>query len=193
MEQELLEIIKRRRSTRAFEDRPVPRAALEKLLEAAIWAPSGSNSQSWLFTAILNRQVIDRINALIRQGFQTWIPDDDYPAKQGAKKSSGREDFHFCNHAPALIIASNRPNYENAMADCSLALENIFLLAESMGLGSCYINSPHWLRDDGPLRDYLFTLGIPREHTICSSAAIGYIAKPSVPPARREGVCNIIE
>jgi nitroreductase len=193
MERDLLEIIKQRRSTRVFEDRPVLRGDIEKLLEAAVWAPSGSNSQSWLFTAILNSDIIDKINELLRRGFQTWTPDDDYPAKHNAKQSSRREEFHFCYHAPALIIASNAPNYENAMADCSLALENIFLLAESMGLGSCYINSPHWLRDDKPLRDYLFTLGIPREHTICSSAAIGYIAKASRPPARKENTTRIIE
>jgi nitroreductase len=190
---DLLEIIKQRRSCRVFEDRPAPREDIEKLLEAAVWAPSGSNSQSWLFTAILNRDIIGRINELIRQGFQTWVPDDNYPAKHGAKKLSRREDYHFCYHAPALIIASNVPNYENAMADCSLALENVFLLAESMGLGSCYINSPHWLRDDKPLRDYLLTLGILKEHTICSSAAIGYAAKTSRPPERKENTTRIIE
>jgi nitroreductase len=105
----LLEIIKQRRSTRAFSGQPVPRADMEKLLEAAIWAPSGGNNQSWLFTAILNKEIIDTINELIRQGFQTWIPDDDYPGKLGAKKHSQRDDFHFCNHAPALILASNQP------------------------------------------------------------------------------------
>jgi nitroreductase len=193
MERGLLEIIKQRRSARAFEDRLPSRGDIEKLLEAAVWAPSGSNSQSWLFTAILNRDIIDRINELIRQGFQTWVPDDDYPAKQNAKKSSQREDFHFCYHAPALIIASNISNYENAMADCSLALENIFLLAENMGLGSCYINSPHWLRNDKRLRDYLLTLGIPREHTICNSAAIGYAVKASPPPVRKENTAKIVE
>jgi nitroreductase len=189
----LLEIIKQRRSTRAFDDRPVLRADMEKLLEAAIWAPSGGNNQTWLFTAIINKDIIGKMNELIRQGFQTWIPDDDYPGKLGAKKHSQREDFHFCHHAPALIIASNIPNYENAMADCSLALENIFLLAESVGLGSCYINSPHWLRNDQPLRDFLLTLGVPKEHTICSSAAIGYIAKPSAASARKEGTFKVVE
>jgi nitroreductase len=74
-----------------------------------------------------------------------------------------------------------------------LALENVFLLAESMGLGSCYINSPHWLRGDGPLREYLLTLGIPEEHTICNSAAIGYAAKVPHPPARKENTARIIE
>jgi nitroreductase len=187
-----MDIIRARRSTRSFEDRPVPRKDLDTLLEAAIWAPSGSNSQSWLFTAITRQDVLVALNEKMRHGFLAWTPDDDYPAKLGAKAGAAREDFNFYNHAPVLIIASNRPDYENAMADCSLALENIFLVAESLGLGSCYINGPHWLRNDTEVRDFLYGLGIPREHTICSSAAIGYIKKPSAPPPRKEHTIRVI-
>jgi nitroreductase len=190
---DIMDIVRSRRSTRSFEDRAVPRRDLDLLLEAAIWAPSGSNSQSWLFTAITRRDTLLELNEKIRRGFLVWTPDDDYPAKQGAKAAARREDFNFCNRAPVLIIASNRPNYENAMADCSLALENIFLAAESLGLGSCYINAPHWLRNDPGVRDFLFELGIPREHTICSSAAIGYIKKPAAPPSRKENTTRVIE
>jgi nitroreductase len=193
MQRDIMDIIRARRSTRSFEDRAVPRRDLDLLLEAAIWAPSGSNSQSWLFTAITKRDTLLELNEKIRQGFLVWTPDDDYPAKQGAKAGARREDFNFYNHAPVLIIASNRPNYENAMADCSLALENIFLTAESLGLGSCYINAPHWLRNDKGIRDFLFGLGIPREHTICSAAAIGYIKRPSAPPPRKENTIRVIE
>jgi nitroreductase len=193
MQNTILDLIRSRRSTRAFEDKPVPRQDLETLLEAAIWAPSGGNNQSWLFTAIQNRNTLLELNEIVRRGFQTYVPDDDYPGKQQVKIHSQREDFNFYYHAPALIIASNKPNYENAMADCSLALENIFLTAESLGLGSCYINQLHWLREDPGLRDFLFTLGIPREHTICNSAAIGYTAKPSPVPARKENTIRIVE
>ncbi|GHV70718.1 NAD(P)H nitroreductase [Spirochaetia bacterium] len=193
MARDILDIIHSRRSTRSFTDQKPGREQIDLLLEAAIWAPSGSNNQSWLFTAIRNTEIISKMNELIRQGFKTWIPDDDYPAKLGAKEHSQRPEFHFCNYAPVLIIASNKPNYENAMADCSLALENIFLVAESLGLGSCYINSPHWLRNDPGLRDFLFTLGIPREHTICNTAAIGFIEKPSAPPARKPGTIRVVD
>jgi nitroreductase len=86
----------------------------------------------------------------------------------------------------------NQLGYENAMADCALALENIFLAAQSLGLGSCYINQLHWLRNDTALRDFLFELGIPREHTICSAAAIGCIGKESSPPPRKKDTIHII-
>jgi nitroreductase len=79
------------------------------------------------------------------------------------------------------------------MADCAIGLQNVFLAAESMGLGSCYLNQLHWLRDDAPLRDYLAELGIPREHVICASAAIGYSAKPSSAPPRKENTVLIVD
>lgn len=189
---EVLDAIRARRSTRSFSDRQIEDENLEALLEAAIWAPSGGNNQSWLFTAIQDREALVKLNGLVREGFQHWTPDDDYPAKLGAKAASQKEDYNFYYHAPTVIVASNRPNYENAMADCSLALENIFLSAQSLGLGSCYLNQLHWLRNDIGVREFLFELGIPREHVICSAAAIGYVGKESKPPARKPNTIRII-
>ena len=189
---EVLDCIHARRSTRQFQEKQIEDEDLEALLDAAVWAPSGGNSQSWLFTAIQNKDILAKINGLLREGFQQWIPDDDYPGKLGVKAYAQREDAHFFHHAPTLIIASNRPNYENAMADCALALENIFLVAQSLGLGSCYINQLHWLRNDPGLRDYLFELGIPKEHTICSSAVVGYVGKESNIPIRKDSTVHII-
>jgi nitroreductase len=189
---EVLQCIHERRSTRRFTDKQISPEQLDALLDAAIWAPSGGNSQSWLFTAIQKKDVLLHLNELVREGFQHWIPDDDYPGKLAIKEYSQKADYNFYREAPTLIIASNQPNYENAMADCSLALENIFLAAQSMGLGSCYINQLHWLRDDPDVRAYLFELGIPKEHTICSSAVIGFIAAESPAPTRKEGTIHII-
>jgi nitroreductase len=189
---EILNCIHERRSTRRFTDEQISSEQLDSVLDAAIWAPSGGNNQSWLFTAIQKKDALLHLNELVREGFQHWVPDDDYPGKLGMKKSSQSTGFNFYHRAPTLIIASNVPNYENAMADCALALENIFLAAQSLGLGSCYINQLHWLRDDPSVRAYLFELGIPKEHTICSSAAIGFIGvKPTV-PIRKEDTIHII-
>lgn len=192
IENEVLKAIHERRSTRKYLDTQISKEQLDTLLDAAIWAGSGGNNQSWLFTAIQNRDMLRKINEIVREGFLSYVPDDDYPGKHAAKIQSKRDDYCFYLNAPTLVIASNVPNYENAMADCSLALQNIFLAAQSIGLGSCYVNQLHWLRNDKGLRDYLFELGIPKEHTICSSAVIGYIDIPSNAPARKEGTINII-
>lgn len=190
---EILDAIHARRSTRNFTGRQVEPEQLETLLDVAIWAPSGGNNQSWLFTAIQNKELLLKLNELVREGFQHWTPDDDYPGKLGAKAAAQKESYNFYYHAPTVIIASNKPNYENAMADCVLGLGNIFLAAQSMGLGSCYLNQLHWLRDDSGVRDFLFELGIPKEHTICSAAAIGTTGKASTPPARKPYTTRIVK
>lgn len=189
---EILNCIHERRSTRRFTDKQISSEQLDAILDAAIWAPSGGNSQSWLFTAIQKKNVLLHLNELVREGFQHWIPDDDYPGKLAIKEYSQKEGYNFYREAPTLIIASNQTNYDNAMADCSLALQNIFLAAQSLRLGSCYINQLHWLRDDPSVREYLLELGIPKEHTICSAAVIGFIGSESTAPIRKEGTIHII-
>jgi len=193
IENEVLNSILARRSTRNFQERQIETLQLDTILNAAIWAPSGGNNQTWLFTAIQNKEVLLKLNELVKEGFQNWIPDDDYPGKLGAKATSEKQNYNFYFHAPTVIIASNRPGYENAMADCSLALENIFLAAQSLSIGSCYVNQLHWLRNDSNLREFLYELGIPREHTICSTAVIGYIGKESSPLARKNDTIHIIK
>lgn len=189
---EVLNCIHERRSTRRFTEQQISSEQLDALLDAAIWAPSGGNNQSWLFTAIQKKNALLHLNELVCEAFQHWVPDDDYPSKLAMKKRSKQEGYNFYHNAPTLIIASNKPNYENAMADCALALQNIFLAAQSLGLGSCYINQLHWLRDDPSVRAFLLEMGIPKEHTICSAAAVGFIGKESPAPARKQGTIHII-
>lgn len=192
MENEIIKALKSRRSIRKYQEAQIDPSQLDALLEAATWAPSGSNSQSWLFTAIQNKNILLDLNETVREAFQRWAPDDAYPAKKAAKANSQKADYNFYYQAPTLIIASNIADYQNALADCSAALQNIFLAAYSLGLGSCWINQLHWLTDDGSVRDFLAELGVPRNHLICGAAAIGYPAQDPAPPQRKEGTTLII-
>ena len=189
---EVIKCILERRSTRKFTNEQITPDHLDTLLETAIWAPTGGNNQTWLFTAIQKADVLSELSLLVRDTARLWEPDDDYPSKLMMKKLSLNDDYNFFYHAPTLIIASNRPNYQNAMADCALALENIFLAAHSLGLGSCYINQLFWLRNEAPIRDFLALHGVPKENVICNAAAIGYIAEKSAPPARKPDTIAII-
>ncbi len=192
MQNPVLNCILTRRSVRRYQQRPVLQGELEQLLEAATFAPSGSNNQSWLFTVIRTPQTLARLNLLVRQGFLA-LPDDpgQNSAKAAARQRAQSESFSFYYHAPALIIASNRPGYANALPDCAAALQNIFLAAHSMGLASCWVNQLRWLEDDPALRDFLAGLGLPREHVICGAAAVGYPqGEPPTAPPRKPGTVN---
>lgn len=192
MKDQVLSCIKSRRSIRRFKQEQIEDSQLNVLLEAAIWAPSGSNSQSWLFTAIYNKDTLKNLNETVRKAFLTWTPDDDYPAKRRATVNAQKEGFNFFHNAPTLIIASNMQGYQNAMADCVAAQQNIFLAAHAMGLGACWINQLRWLTDDVGVRGFLEEIGLPKNHVICCSAAVGYPDHTPPAPARKEGTTLIV-
>jgi len=192
MKESVLSCIRERRSTRSFRSQQIAPEELDTLLEAAVWAPSGGNGQSWRFIAIQNQEMLLELNERVRAGFQVWVPDDDYAAKQNAKERSAKEGYNFYYRAPTLIVAANRPNYANAMADCALALQNIFLAAHAIGLGTCYVNQLRWLRDEEVVRSYLCALGMPEDYVICGAAAVGYIENVTPPQPRKEGTVHII-
>ena len=139
------------------------------LLEAGRYAPSGHNKQAWRFTAILDQKLLQELNQLVRAGFAALALGEDAPKElRDAKAKAERqgESYHFTYDAPCLIIASNDTSDPNAQASCACALENMFLAACEMGLGSCWVNQLHWLRDDLNLRKKLAELGVPEAHTL---------------------------
>jgi len=73
---ELREVIRCRRSIRRYEDRAVPRAVLEQLLEDACWAPSAENYQPWHFVALTKPEEIAQLR---KEGKLVYsIKDLDY-------------------------------------------------------------------------------------------------------------------
>ena len=60
---EVLEAICTRRSIRQFQEQPVPEDLIEKLLRAAMSAPSAQNGQPWQFVVITDRQILRQVLA----------------------------------------------------------------------------------------------------------------------------------
>ncbi len=193
----VLDLIRYRRSIRAYTDQPLTRKEIEQLLEAGQYAPSGHNKQSWRFTAICAPQVLAELNKLVKAGFRELEPEANAPQElHDAKAKVARmgEKYCFTYGAPCLIIVSNDAQSHNGRADCACALENMFLTACDVGLASCWVNQLHWLEQDPSLRAYLEQLGIPLTHSICGSGVFGYpgCAIPKASP-RKENTWHIIE
>ncbi|MDR2965119.1 MAG: nitroreductase family protein [Treponema sp.] len=113
------EIIKNRRSIRKFKpDVPVTKEQLNRMLEAAMMAPSACNSRPWEFIAITKREVLDEIAKV-------------HPHAK------------MCETASAAIIIVAIPQTDAKPAgyypqDCGAATQNILLEAVSLGLGTCW-------------------------------------------------------
>ena len=110
--------IDNRRSIRKFQsDKPVTRDQLNRLLKAAMVAPSACNSRPWEFIAITKREVLDEIARI-------------HPYAT------------MCQTATAAIIVVAIPQTDRPAGyfpqDCGAATENILLEAVSMGLGACW-------------------------------------------------------
>lgn len=133
MSNEVLENIKSRRSVRTYTERQVSAGDLNLILEAAAYAPSGMNFQTWHFTAIQNAAVLTELNEKIKGAFAK--SDDPHLQERGHS-----ETYCCYYHAPTLVIVSNEPTRWWAPMDCACALQNIFLAAKSLGIGSCLTN-----------------------------------------------------
>ena len=183
-----------RRSIRTYEERQISDEQLNALLEAAKYAPSGGNSQTWKFTVVQNKEKLEQLNSMVRESFRHLEVDEKtYRSKKSGKKAAEKDNYKFYYNAPTLIIVSNDREYSNCMADSAIAIENILLAAHSLGLGACYVNQLTWFCDDKNVRRALTDIGIPENYVVCGSAVVGYNSgdMPKATP-RREGTVDII-
>jgi nitroreductase len=114
---DVFEAVQERRSIRAYQDTPVPREKLEKILEAARLAPSARNAEPWHFIAVTDSE---------------------------KRKILSKGRFaKFLTQAPLVIVAcgDKKASPDWYAIDVALAVENMILTATSEGLGTCCVGS----------------------------------------------------
>lgn len=151
---DVIQAIMTRRSIRSFDEKLLTKDQLEVLIQAGLCAPSGMCKQSWKFVGILNQEMISKLASVIEDVL-------------------GREGYNFYG-AKALIITTNLSDSRFAKEDNACALENIFLAAHSMGIGSVWINQLLGQGDDPRVRAILDELDVPKNHEVFGIAALGY-------------------
>ena len=153
---EVIRNIKNRRSVRAFSDRVIEKELLLEIADCARYAPSGMNGQPWNFCVVQDKSIIKELALCI-------------------EKDLGRENYDF--YGPdALIIVSCDRDSRFELLDGSCALQNIFLAAASLGIGSVWINQLRNTCDSEECRKVLNRLGVPSNYRVVGTAALGYPA-----------------
>ena len=176
-----------RRSIRDYQDRPVPRADMERIIEAGLYAPSGRNRQASHFLSVLNKEIIERITLELKAAIAR-MEDSPYRAYVGA--ASYAVNFN----APAFVIVSINPASSlTPAADAAVALENMFLAARSLGIGSCWVNQVAAANDDKQFSAFLESLGRPAGYRVYGSAAFGFPAGDFPKPGPRKGLVGWVE
>ena len=186
---EVIQCLLNRRSIRSYTDEPITAEELHTILQCGLYAPNGGNNQVVRFTAITKREVLDELDKLAGQEFLKMVPiEGQYMNKAIYKARKNPAGYNFTFHAPVLIIASAPKGWPNGMADSACALDNMIIAATALGLGACWVNQPHWLTDNTPMRDYLRAYGILDTEEIYGSMIVGHPATPTPRPApRKEG------
>lgn len=158
----LYQAMKKRRSVRRFTLDAVPRRKLEKLVEAAILAPSGCNTQGWVFVVVDDPKTKGMIADVCKWG-------------------------RFIKEAAACVAIFCDKSAPCVVEDCSAATENLMLAAVAEGLGTCWVNShglPH-------AADIERLLRCPESHELVVLAAVG-VPEGETPAPDKKGIEEVL-
>ena len=161
---DVLEAIKERRSTRAYTAKEVSEEDVERLIEAARWAPSAGNIQPWAFVVV--KEVETKLKLSYAALNQTYIQE-----------------------APVVIVVcadlirsssgyGSRGVHLYSLQDTAAATENILLAAQELGLATCWVGA---FREDEVAK----AVKAPRNLRPVAMVAVGYPAERPVAPRKR--------
>jgi nitroreductase len=154
----VFEAIKRRRSIRQFTSDPLGQDTLERILDAARWAPTASNQQRWRFVVVTSATVKELI-----KDFSPGI---------------------FAIPAAYIVICVEKaPDAGTGagvsyLADCAIAAQNIMLAAYELGIGSCVVLA-------FSKTAVAEVLNLPENVEPLLVVTLGYPAEAPEPPTRR--------
>ena len=166
---DVVNAIMERRSVRGYTSEPLTEDELYTLLQCGLWAPSGRNNQTTMFSVVRDAELLQKLHDESM---------NDFPAK------------NFYYEAPCVIFLYDKKGDKWADINASLAIENMHVAAHSLGLSSIIL---------GCILDYMRSekgeewkkiLNIPEDYDFVLALGVGHAAKAAKAPARNEN--NIV-
>jgi nitroreductase len=173
------------RSIRRLRPDPIPMEDLRLILEAAVRAPSGGNSQPARFLVLIDRQTIQRFGALYREAWwakrrdegRSWARREDIPPELRIPRAAARLADEM-KDAPCVVLALGVA--KGQASSVIPAVQNLMLAARALGIGSV----PTTLHPQVLDRVYAL-LGIPAEAELHLCIPLGYPRGRFGPTRRR--------
>ena len=166
----VLDVIKARKSIRAYKDKALPENVIKDILEAARHAPTARNLQELEYRVVTNKALIEKMNSGMSKAMQA----DGMPLK--GPPGGGKPNFFYGAPLVLLIIAPKDNLW--APIDAGLAAQNIMIYATSIDLGSVFIGMAKLIEKDQSL---LKTLKISDSMAIVACVICGYPAENPEP------------
>jgi coenzyme F420-0:L-glutamate ligase/coenzyme F420-1:gamma-L-glutamate ligase len=159
MKDALYAIMKGRRSVRRYAEQPIAPELVQRLLEAAIWAPSAHNRQPWRFVVLSSAETRRALAAAMGERLRADLTADG-AAPELIERDVSRS-YSRISGAPLAIMVClsmadmdrypdgrrNEAEYIMAVQSVAMAAQNLLLAAHAEGLGTCWMCAPLFCPD----------------------------------------------
>lgn len=197
--EQLMLLLRERRSVRSYRDKPVSHKVLAQIVGAGRYAPTGSNSQNVHYVVLTTPAEIDQLRGMIITFYKRifkWIKGrvgalllalfagrriveklrESIPKGEHVKEVMDQGGDCLFYHAPAVVVV-HAESWDTCSAfNCSVALYNCSLMAHTLGIGCCfngYLEGA--INNDRKIKRWL---GIPRDHRCYAAMTLGYQKTP---------------
>ena len=182
----MFEAVSTQRAIRSFKPAPIPGQIINRLLEAAVKAPTGGVNQDWRFIVIRDPEIRRKIGDMYRAG-PDFVIRPEMTAQQRRVYASAQRLEDNMEQAPVLILACVRvhPGYSAWWgANIYPAVQNVLLTARGLGLGSVLTTRAMQYGEE-----FKKLLDIPDDMQIAALLPIGYPAEGAgYGPTRRKPI-----
>lgn len=160
-----LSLAQKRRSIRRYKDKPVESEKIDRLVEAALRAPSSRGFNPWEFVVVTDRILLEKLSKAKPHG-ASFLKD----ASLG------------------IVVCADPEKCDVWVEDASIASIYIHLAAESLELGSCWIQIRKRMHDQTKTAEQYIRelLNIPKHLNVESMIAIGYPAEKKSPHPKED-------
>jgi nitroreductase len=148
--QTLYSLIESRKSIRKFKKEVVPREILERILNAAVHAPSGKNRQNWRFFVVQGR----KRDEYLKYSQKSWLGIKDVLQKRlkPSLYEFTERFFYTLGDAPVIIfcysVNDKEERYQTSIGSVYMAVQNLILAATLEGLGTCPMGAPLEIKNE---------------------------------------------
>lgn len=170
---QVLEVLKQRRSVRSYQSRQVDKGTLQLILEAGSYAPTGMGKQSPVMVAVQDPETVALLSRL-----------------NAAVMGSDKDPFYG---APTVIVVLADPERPTYVYDGSLVMGNLMNAAFSLGVDSCWIHRAKEVFASPEGKELLRKWGLREDLVGIGHCILGYHAGELPTPApRKEGYITLI-
>lgn len=153
---ELLDMMLKRRSVREYTGEPVSEEQLRQILQAGLTSASGRARRPWELVVVQDRGVLNQLSHCRKAGSRML-------------EQAG------C----AIVVFADEEKTDVWTEDCSIAMSNMHLMADHLGLGSCWIQGRLREAEDGRTTEEFCRelLAVPEKYRLEAILSIGVLVK----------------